>query len=66
MRDVQDADSDQKLLDSLDELETLEGIQRGLADVEAGEVTSAENFEKEFRKKHGIPSRCRELGEGRR
>jgi prevent-host-death family protein len=63
---VQDAASYQKLLDSLDELEAIEGIKRGLADVQAGRTTSVENFEKEFRKKHGIPRRSRRFGKGRR
>jgi prevent-host-death family protein len=63
---VQDATSYQKLLDDLDELQTIEGIKRGLADVKAGRVTSAESFEKEFRKKHAIPRRSRRLREGRR
>ena len=56
---VQDAASYQKLLDQLDELQALEGIKRGLADVRAGRVTSVENFEKDFRKRHGIPRRSR-------
>jgi phosphoribosylamine-glycine ligase len=50
----------------IDELETLEGIKRGLADVKAGRVTSAKNFAKEFRKKHGIPRRSRRRAEHRR
>lgn len=56
---VQDAGAYQKLLDQLDELEALEGIKRGLADVEAGRVTPLAEFEKEFRKKHGLPRRPR-------
>ncbi|MGD0363173.1 MAG: type II toxin-antitoxin system Phd/YefM family antitoxin [Bryobacteraceae bacterium] len=52
---VQDAASYQRLLDYIDEMEALEGIKRGLADVEAGKVTPLEKFEKDFRKKHGIP-----------
>lgn len=56
---VQDAASYQKLLDYVDELESLEGIERGLADVAAGRVTPLEEFEKQFRKKHGIPRRSR-------
>ena len=56
---VQDAASYQKLLDYIDEMEALEGIKRGLADVEAGRVTPLEKFEKDFRKKHGIPRRSR-------
>lgn len=54
---VQDAAAYQKLLDRLDEMEALEGIQRGLADVEAGRVTPLKQFEKEFRTKRGLPSR---------
>jgi predicted transcriptional regulator len=40
-----------------DETAALEGIRRGLADVEAGRVTPLEEFEKEFRKRHAIPRR---------
>lgn len=56
---VQDALSYQKLLDRVGELEAIEGIQRGLADVEAGRVTPLRQFEKEFRGKRGLPSRSR-------
>ena len=56
---VQDALSYQKLLDRVDELEALEGIKRGLADVKAGRVTPLRQFEKEFRKKRALPSRSR-------
>jgi prevent-host-death family protein len=56
---VQDAASYQTLLDRIDGLEALEGIKRGLADVEAGRVTPLREFEKEFRKKHGLSSRPR-------
>ena len=54
---VQDAASYQKLLDRVDEREALAGIKRGLADVKAGRVTPLKEFEKEFRKKHGVSSR---------
>src|SRR5262245_60378681 len=54
---VQDAASYQKLLDRLDEREALAGIKRGLADVKARRVTPLKEFEKEFRKKHGVSSR---------
>ncbi|SPF48532.1 Prevent-host-death family protein [Candidatus Sulfopaludibacter sp. SbA4] len=54
---VQDASAYQKLLDQLDELQGLAGIKRGLADVDTGRVTSVDDFEKEFRKKHRIPRR---------
>ena len=56
---VQDAASYQKLLNRVDELEALEGIKRGLADVEAGRVTPLRQFETEFREKRGLPSRPR-------
>ncbi len=56
---VQDAASYQKLLDRVDEMEALEGIKRGLADVEAGRVTPLKKFEKDFRTKRGLPSRSR-------
>ena len=56
---VQDAAAYQKLLERVDEMEALEGIKRGLADVEAGRVTPLKTFEKEFRKKRGLPSRSR-------
>jgi prevent-host-death family protein len=54
---VQDAASYQKLLDRVDEREALAGIKRGLADVKAGRVTPLKEFEKQFRKKHGVSSR---------
>jgi prevent-host-death family protein len=56
---VQDAASYQKLLDRVDELEALEGIKRGLSDIEAGRVTPLRKFEREFRKARGLPSRPR-------
>ena len=54
---VQDAASYQVLLERLDELEALEGIRRGLADVQAGRVTPLRQFEKEFREMRGLPGR---------
>jgi PHD/YefM family antitoxin component YafN of YafNO toxin-antitoxin module len=56
---VQDAGAYQKLLDRMDELEALEGIKRGLADIEAERVTSLREFEKGFRSKHGLSGRPR-------
>jgi len=56
---VQDAASYQRLLDHLDELEALEGIKRGVADIEAGRVTPLEEFEKKIRRRHGISRRSR-------
>jgi PHD/YefM family antitoxin component YafN of YafNO toxin-antitoxin module len=56
---VQDAASYQKLLRRVDELETLQGIKRGVADVEAGRVTPLREFEKEFRRNRGLPGPTR-------
>ncbi|MGO4884933.1 MAG: type II toxin-antitoxin system Phd/YefM family antitoxin [Bryobacteraceae bacterium] len=56
---VQDAASYQKLLDYVSQLEADEGVKRGLADVAAGRVTPLERFERDFRKRHGIPRRSR-------
>ncbi len=56
---VQDAASYQRLLNQLDELQALEGIKRGLADVKAGRVTSVEALERQFRREHRIPRRSR-------
>lgn len=38
-RVVLDASAYQKLVDQIDDLEALEGIKRGVADVQAGRVT---------------------------
>ena len=51
---VQEAMAYQRLRDRVDELESLLGIRRGLADVEARRVTPLENFERAFRSKHGL------------
>jgi prevent-host-death family protein len=56
---VQDAASYQMLADRVDTLDALEGIRRGLADVEAGRVTPLREFEAEFRRGHGLSSRPR-------
>ena len=40
-----------------DRRETVAAVKRGIADAEAGRVTDAETFFKEFEKKHGIPSK---------
>jgi prevent-host-death family protein len=52
---VQDAASYQQLLDRLDRLEALEGIQRGLDEMKAGKGKPLDQVDKEIRKKHGIP-----------
>ena len=56
---VQDAASYQKLLDRLDELESLEKIKQALADVQSGRLTPLKTFESEFRAKRGLPNRPR-------
>ena len=53
---LQDAVSYQKLLDEMDGRQELAGISRGLADVQAGRTKPLEEFEREFRARHGIPS----------
>jgi prevent-host-death family protein len=49
---VQDAEAYQALLDRV---ETLEGIQRGVADVRAGRTRPAQQVFDKLRRKHGIP-----------
>jgi prevent-host-death family protein len=49
---VQDAEAYQALLDRV---ETIEGIQRGLAEIEAGRVTPARRVFNRLRRAHGIP-----------
>ncbi|MDJ1180015.1 type II toxin-antitoxin system Phd/YefM family antitoxin [Roseofilum sp. BLCC_M91] len=53
---VQDAASYQKLLEAIEYLETITGIQQGLDDLNAGRVRPLEAFTKEMQQKHGIPS----------
>lgn len=49
---VQDAEAYQELLDRL---ETVEALQRGLADVKAGRTRPAREGFDRIRRKHGIP-----------
>lgn len=49
---VQDAEAYQALLDRV---ETLEGIQRGVADVKAGRTRPAQQVFDKLRRKHGVP-----------
>jgi prevent-host-death family protein len=51
---VQDAESYQRLLARVDEIETIEALRRGLQDVEAGRVTSLDDAVQKNRKKHGL------------
>jgi PHD/YefM family antitoxin component YafN of YafNO toxin-antitoxin module len=53
---VQDAESYQKLMDTLERLEVIAGIKQGLEDVEAGRTNSLSEFDLEMRQKYGISS----------
>ena len=53
---VQDAESYQKLLDMLEQLETIAGIKQGLEDVDAGRTRPLAEFEQEMQQKYGISS----------
>lgn len=53
---VQDANSYQKLLDSIEHLETIIGIKKGLEDIAKGDTQSLNQFVKEMQNKHGISS----------
>jgi hypothetical protein len=44
----------QQLRSYLEEVETIQGIQQGLADVEAGNTRPLSEFEAEMRQKYGI------------
>ena len=49
---VQDAEAYQDLLDRV---ETIEALQRGLADVKAGRTKPAREVFERLRRKHGVP-----------
>lgn len=53
---VQDIVSYQKFLDMMEYLETIAGIQEGLADVKAGQTRSLADFQQAMQEKHGISS----------
>ena len=53
---VLDPDSYQEYLREKDYQETMASIRRGMTDAKAGRVTEAEEFFKEFERKHLIPS----------
>lgn len=53
---VQDAVSYQKLLDSMEHLETIIGIKKGLEDITKGETESLNQFIEEMQQKHGVSS----------
>jgi len=51
---VQDAVAYQQLLDTLEKLETLIGIKKGLKNIATGNTQSLNQFIEEMQKKHGI------------
>jgi PHD/YefM family antitoxin component YafN of YafNO toxin-antitoxin module len=53
---VQDAVSYQKLLDTLERLETIAAIKQGLEDVEANRTISLKDFNQEMQQKYDISS----------
>lgn len=53
---VQDAESYQALLDRLEQIGAVEGIRRGLEQMERGEGSPAEDVFAEFRSRHGMPN----------
>ena len=56
---VQDAAAYQKLLEALDHAQAVQGIRRGLDDVEKGRTQSARKAFAEIRKTRGIPRKAR-------
>jgi prevent-host-death family protein len=53
---VQDARSYQKLLESIDRLETIAGIRRGLEEMKAGKGRPADEFFQEMERELDIPA----------
>ena len=53
---VQSAVSYQKLLDSIEHLETIIGIKKGLEDIAKGDTQSLNEFIEEMQQKHEISS----------
>jgi len=53
---VQDAASYQQLLNTIEELETIIGIKKGLEDLAQGHTRPLNQFVEEMQKKHGISS----------
>jgi PHD/YefM family antitoxin component YafN of YafNO toxin-antitoxin module len=53
---VQDAASYQQLLNTIEELETIIGIKKGLEDLAHGRTRPLNQFVEEMQKKHGISS----------
>ncbi len=53
---VQDAESYQRMLEAVERLETIEGIKRGLGEMERGEGRPAKTVFAKMRKKLGVPA----------
>jgi len=53
---VQDAESYQAMLERLEQMDAIEGIRRGLEQMERGDGRPADEVFAEFRKRHGIPN----------
>ena len=53
---IQDATSYQKLLDTIEELETIMELKKGLEDMAQGHTRPVNQFVEEMQKKHGISS----------
>jgi len=51
---VQDVESYQKMLDRLEQAETLSAIQKGIEQFDRGEAIALDKAEKTLRKKHGF------------
>jgi len=51
---VQDAESYQKLLNSIEYLESIIGIQKGLEDITNGDTQPLDQFMEEMQQKYGI------------
>lgn len=52
---VQDVESYQKMLEAIERLEILEGIQAGLEDIQAGRTRPAEEVHEMMRKRYDAP-----------
>lgn len=61
---VMSAETFQSVLEALDQLDTLQGIRRGLDQARRGEGIPLEEFDLAMRERHGIPSRLDPGGAG--
>lgn len=52
---VQDVESYQRMLEAVEHIEAIEGIQRGLDSFAAGKGIPLQRSERRMRRKHGIP-----------